>query len=165
MKRKAAAAVLTMLVAAVSAGCGGDGAKEDRGSTTATVAAAAPLSKAEYISRANAICRATRATLAKEGATFRTDATTTAKLPPPARIREFVTKVSLPGYERMLARMRELTPPQRDRRTIVAYIASLSDAIKTVKADIPRYARADAVDPFDDANAQAASYGMKDCGG
>jgi hypothetical protein len=166
MKRKAAGAVLTMLVAALVAGCGGDDAKQDTGSTTtATVAATAPLSKAEYISRANTICRATREKLAAEGAKFRTAATKTATLPPPAKIREFVTKVSLPGYERMLEQMRELTPPQRDKRTIVAYVVSLSNAIKTVKANVPKYAQADAVDPFDDANARAVSYGMKDCGG
>jgi len=166
MKRKAAAAVLMMLVAALAAGCGGDDAKQDTGATTtATVAEAPALSKAEYISRGNAICRATRATLAKEGAKFRTDATKTAALPPPAKIREFVTKVSIPGYERMLEQMRLLTPPQRDKRTIVAYIVSFDNAIKTVKANVPKYAQADAVDPFDDANARAVSYGMKDCGG
>jgi hypothetical protein len=167
MKRKVAGAVLTLLVAAFGAGCGGN--DDDKGKsatkTTATVAATTPLSKAEYIKRANAICRQTRAKLTAEGAKFRTTATKTATLPPPEKIREFVTKVSIPGYERMLVALRALTPPQRDKRTIVAFVVSLSNAIDTVKADIPKYAQADAVDPFDDANARAVSYGMKDCGG
>jgi hypothetical protein len=159
MKRKLAGAAITMLVAGLAGGCGGDDGTDT--ATTAT-AAGAPLTKAEFVARANEICLATSEQISAAGARLRT--ARPGKLPPEKQIEAFLSDTSLPAYDAMLGRLRDLTPPKRDEKTIDAFIGSLAGAIDTAKANPARYAKTSAADPFDDANARAKAYGMKACG-
>lgn len=166
MKRNAVTAVITMLVAALAAGCGGA-----NGGTHATIAASTSsgppsvrLTKQQFIFKANDICLGTSQTLAKDAASLRAESKKTHKLPPVDEVEKFLTQKSLPAYDAMVDKLRDLTPPKRDEKTIDAYIASLAGAIDTAKANTKKYSSASAPDPFADANARAVKYGMKACG-
>jgi hypothetical protein len=162
MKRKLAGAAITMLVVAgLVAGCGGDSG--GNGATT-TAAGGAPLTKAEFIARADAICLATVARIRAGAATLRAEEAKSRRLPPADQIARFLEKTSLPAYDDMLDKLRDLTPPKRDEKAIDAFVGSLAGAIDTAKADPAKYAKTSARDPFDDANARAKRYGMKACG-
>jgi hypothetical protein len=162
MKRKLAGAAIPMLVALLVGGCGGGGT--DTTTTTSTAAAGAPLTKAELIVRADEICMATVQRIKAGAARIRADEARSRRLAPRAQIAKFLKDTSLPAYDDMLGKLRDLTPPKRDEKVIDAWIGSLAGAIDRAKADPARYARASADDPFDDANARAKDYGMRSCG-
>lgn len=166
MKRNVAAAILTMLVAALAAGCGSGGSKK-AGATVATSAkpaAGVTLTKAQFVFKANDICLGTSQQIDKAASKIRAETRKTGKLPPANQVARFLTDTSLPAYDAMLDKLRELTPPKRDDKTIDAYIASLAAAIDTARASPEKYASTSAPDPFADANARAVKYGMKACG-
>ncbi|HEX4344947.1 MAG TPA: hypothetical protein VHZ31_05245 [Solirubrobacteraceae bacterium] len=168
MKRNAAAAVLTMLVAALAAGCGGSGGAGKSTGTVAPATAAGPpavrLTKTQFIFKANDICLGTSNQIAKAASKIRAQTKKTGKLPPTPQVAQFLEHTSLPAYDAMVDKLRDLTPPKRDEKTIDAYIASLAGAIDTAKANPVKYSSASAADPFADANARAVKYGMKACG-
>jgi hypothetical protein len=158
MKRKLAGAAITMLLAGLAAGCGSDGDDADT-STTPT-----PLTKAEFIARADRICAATDQQIEREAGKLRETARKAGDQLAVSLVKQFLEKTSLPAYESMLGKLRALTPPKADERTIDGYVAALASAIDTVKADVERYSRSDSPDPFGDANRRAKAYGMKVCG-
>jgi hypothetical protein len=160
MKRKLAGAAVTMLVAALAAaGCGSDG---DNAAKTATTSGA-PLTKAEFIAAADKLCTANTQRIEKAATKLRTAAKKTGTLAVPD-VATFLLKSSLPAYDDLLDKLRNLTPPTADQKAIDGLVASLAGAIDTAKADPNKYARNGAPDPFDDANARAKKYGMKVCG-
>ncbi|MEY2515269.1 MAG: hypothetical protein QOJ89_2627 [bacterium] len=161
MKRKLAGAAVTMLVAGLAGGCGGGDATAT--ATTTTAAGGAPLTKAELIVRADEICMATVQRIRSAAARIRSVEARSRRLAPADQIATFLKDTSLPVYDDMLGRLRDLTPPKRDEQAIDAWIGSLAGAIDTAKADPARYAKPSADDPFDDANARAKRYGMKEC--
>jgi hypothetical protein len=158
LRRAAAVALLTGAVAV--AGCGGGDGKAT--ATTPPTTGTAPT-KAQYISAAEKICKATADKIAAAATTLRASADKTGTLPV-AKVTSFLTKTSLPAYDAMLDDLRALTPPKGDEKTIDGYIAALAGAIDTAKADPVRYSKNGAPDPFDAANSRAIDYGMKVCG-
>jgi hypothetical protein len=167
MKRNVAAAVLTMLVAALAAGCGSSGGAKSTATVAPATAAGPPavrLTKAQFIFKANDICLGTSNQIAKAASKIRAQTKKTGKLPPTPQVAKFLQDTSLPAYDAMVDKLRDLTPPKRDEKTIDAYIASLAGAIDAAKANPVKYSSTSAPDPFADANARAVKYGMKACG-
>ena len=80
------------------------------------------------------------------------------------QITAFLTQTTVPSYERMLAELRNLTPPERDKRTIDSFVGELSTAIDAIKGNPATYAKLTTANPFANANTQAKAYGMKVCG-
>lgn len=159
MKRKLAGAAVPMLVAVLVAGCGG-GAKGDNASTAA---AGPPLTKAVFIAKADAICKANSDYIKAQAARLRDAASKTGTIAV-KDVAAFLTNTSLPAYNSTLAKLRDLTPPVSDEKKIDDLIAALAGAIDTARSDPSRYASNGAPDPFDKANALANGYGMKVCG-
>ncbi len=159
MHRKLLPAAVALACALAAAGCGDDDGG-DKAKTTTT----APLTKAQYVERADKICQATTAQLKKEGAKLSAGAAKTGNLPPQDEIVMFLRNTSVPTYERMLASLRVLPPPPDDAAELDGFLASLANAIDTVKEDPAKYSKTSAPDPFDDANARAQRYGMEICG-
>lgn len=160
MKRKLAGAAIAMLVAGLAAGCGGD----DKGkAATTTNGSGPPLSKTEFVARADAICTKTASTIKVAAAKLRKAGAKSGTLRK-TQVAKFFTDSSLPAYERQLAGLRDLTPPSGDEQVIDAQISALAGAIDKVKADPIVYASRTAVDPFAEFNTRAPRYGMKVCG-
>ena len=171
MKRKLAGAAITMLVAGLAAGCGGDDKDTTTGAATTTAAATPttaaeptpPLTKAAFISRADAVCGAATKRVDAAGAKLQGTAKKPRRLTQ-AQITTFLKQTTVPSYERMLIDLRNLTPPLRDQRAIDTFVGSLSSAIDAIKANPDTYAKLTTANPFADANKRAKDYGMKVCG-
>ena len=155
MKRRLAGAAITMLVAGVAAGCGGD--------DTDAPAKRDALTKAEFVERADALCAAADRRIEAEAAKLRSSAKKTGTLPSRTVVR-FLEQSSIPAYERMLLGLRDLTPPKSDEQRVDGFVASVAGAIDAVKQNPQKYARRTTADPFDDANKRARAYGLKVCG-
>jgi hypothetical protein len=157
MKRKLAGAVLTMLVAALAAGCGSDG-----GSAKTTAPSGPPLTKAAFVTAANKICAQTTTKISAAAAKFRDAvAKKTGTLAVPDVV-SFYKRTSLPAYNEMLDKLNDLVPPKADQKAIDGYVAALAGGIDTVKADPAKFSTKNAPDAFADANARAKKYGL-DC--
>lgn len=142
MRRRFAAAVLSALVF-VAVGCGSS--SSDKGPT-----------KAEYITKADAICKAGNAQLriAIQGA---------GSSPTAAQVKALATSVFIPNLEGQLKSLRALKPPKADKATVKSLLDGLETAIGKLKAD-PSQLAASGGGPFAAVNAQANSYGLKACG-
>jgi hypothetical protein len=162
MKRKLAAAATTVLVACVAAGCGGDGDDDAATSTTATTSGA-PVSKAAFITAADAVCTKTNAKIQTAAAKLQAKSKKSGEIPK-TDVVKFFKQTSLPAYDDMVQQLGALMPPKSDEAKVNGIIASMAAAIDVVKADPAKFASRDVSDPFDDANKRARDYGMKVCG-
>jgi hypothetical protein len=160
MKRKLAGAMTTLLVAGLAAGCGGDDGKGGAGATTG---AGTGLTKAQFIERGDAICAAADKRIEAAGAKLRQSSKKDGTLPVTQVVR-FLTRTTMPTYDRMLISLRNLAAPKADEQKVDAFVASVAGAIDAVKANPRKYAKRTTADPFDDANERAKAYGFKVCG-
>jgi hypothetical protein len=155
MSRKLAAAAATVLAACVAAGCGGD----DKGSSDDDK----PVTKATFITSADAICTKTDAEITAAAAKLREKSEKDGTLPKQDVV-NFFKGTSLPAYNDLVRQLGALTPPKGDEAKIDGLLATLASAIDTVKADPEKFASTAAEDPFADFNTRAKAYGMKVCG-
>lgn len=178
MKRRLAVVAIAMLVAVLAAGCGGDDDDGDAAATATTTNGAATTSgggddastdappsagKAQFITRADAICKATESKIGAAATKLRTDGTQSGTLSKD-RVATFFTSVSVPAYERMIGQLRDVTPPQGDEQAIDGFVSALAKALSTVKANPKKYASREVADPFATANKRARDLGLKVCG-
>ena len=162
MKRKLAGAAITMLIAGLGAGCGADD-KADTSATATSDAPTGPLTKAQFIERGDAICTTAADKIDADGAKLQTAVGKGRKLNQ-AQLVSFLTRSTVPAYERMVIDLRKLTPPKSDEETIDGFIAAVSGATDAVKASPQTYAKLTTKNPFAEANTRAKAYGFKVCG-
>ena len=153
MKRKLAAAAV--LLACLAAGCGDD----DKGSSEKDK----PVTKAAFITSADAICTKTNAEITQAAATLRKKSQKDGTLPK-KDVANFFKATSLPAYDDLVRELGALTPPKGDEAKIDGLLATLASAIDTVKANPEKFVSRTVVDPFADFNTRAKAYGMKVCG-
>jgi hypothetical protein len=153
MKRTLAAAAV--LLACVAAGCGDD----DKGSPDDDK----PVTKAAFITSADALCTKTNAEITKAAAKLRKKSQKDGTLPK-RDVVNFFSGTSLPAYDDLVRQLGALTPPKGDEAKIDGLLATLASAIDTVKDDPEKFASTAAKDPFADFNTRARAYGMKVCG-
>ncbi len=156
MKRKLAGAVLTMLVAALAVGCGSDGG----GSAKTTTTTGPPLTKAAFVAAADKICAQTTSKISAAAVKFRAAlAKKTGTIGVPDVV-SFYKRTSLPAYNEMLDKLRDLTPPEADQKAIDGFVAAFAGGIDTVKADPAKFSTKNSPDAFADANDRAKKYGL-----
>ena len=153
MKRKLVAAAV--LLACVTTGCGDD----DKGSSDDDK----PVTKAAFITSADAICTKTNAEINEAAATLRKKSEKDGTLPKQDVV-NFFKGTSVPAYNDLVRQLGALKPPPGDQAKIDGLLATLASAIDTVKADPEKYVNRRVEDPFGDFNARAKAYGMKVCG-
>jgi hypothetical protein len=153
MKRTLATAAV--LLASVAAGCGDD----DKGSSGDDK----PVTKAAFITSADAICTKTDAEITKAAATLRKKSQKDGTLPKQDVV-NFFKGTSLPTYDDLVRQLGALKPPKGDEAKIDGLLATLASAIDTVKAAPEKYVSRTVEDPFADFNTRAKAYGMKVCG-
>lgn len=155
MKRKLAAATTLVLVACATAGCGDD----DKGSSDDDK----PVTKAAFITSADAICKKTDAEITTAAAKLREKSSKTGTLPKQDVV-NFFKGTSLPAYDDLVRQLGALTPPAGDQAKVDGLLSTLASAVDTVKADPRKFVSRTAEDPFADFNKRAKAYGMKVCG-
>ena len=136
--------VLVVLACALVAGCGGDSSSD-----TST---AAPLSKSDFISQADAICEKGNSELADAAQSAGLSQTSTED-----DFNAFIKDTVLPNIQQQADAIDALGAPEGDEDTVQALVDSLNQAITETAADPNSNA-------FAESNKLAQSYGLKKCG-
>jgi hypothetical protein len=158
---------LALATGLIAAGCGDDdddtatttsSPTTTAGATGATGATGEPLSKDEFITQADAICKAGDKKIdAAAQETF------SGGQPSQAEQEQFVTEDVVPNIQEQIDGLRALTPPEGDEEEVSAILDSAQDAIDQTEAD-PGALTEGGDDPFSEANQLAEEYGLEVCG-
>lgn len=144
---------LTLLVCVASlvvlvAGCGGSS------ETTA------PISKAEFVKKANAICVAGQERL---NAGFQAITNEQSAVRPLAvEEQEWVNRIIVPSISREVAEIRNLGAPAHDNGQVEALLAAIEDGLRKVQED-PKAVLATSAEKFAKATKRATAYGLDAC--
>ncbi len=141
-----------LAVGLIAAGCGSDG-NDDASSSTGTEASAA-LTKAEFVTQADAICQQGNDELDAATASF--DKNTSQ-----AEFEAFATDTLAPNVQSQVDQIDALVPPAADQEQVDAILSAAQDGVDQIKADPGALENGD---PLAKANKLAADYGLKVCG-
>jgi hypothetical protein len=144
--------VLLALLAPI-AGCGG-------GDNTTSATSEAPLTKAEFIRKGDAICQVGNEASQTEIEKFAKENGFGSE-PSKAQFEEAVTEVLVPNLEQQADELDALVPPAEDKDQIDAIIASLRESISAIEKDPGTLEGNVLAKPIQLENA----YGFKVCGG
>jgi hypothetical protein len=137
----------TLPLVAFAAGCGG-------GSSTTKSTAVAPITKTEFVAKANAICASADPNLAAENAKLSTTR------PTPAAIAAAVNGVYVPSVESQIAGIKALGTPPGDQATVTRMLQLVEADLAKIKADPKLMVTTDA---FGDFAKVAHPYGLTAC--
>lgn len=146
------AALVCAAFALVVAGCGGG---DDSSSTSSDTA----LSKDEFISKADAICKSGNDDVDAQAQQIFGN-----QQPTDEQVTQFVNNTLLPSIETEISGIEALTPPAGDEDQVQAIIDAVKSAVDEAKANPERLFAAGQDSPFADANQLAKAYGLKVCG-
>jgi hypothetical protein len=153
--RLSAMLILVLAMTAIASGCGGGGGADD--------ASTAPISKAEFIKKADAICteggkrtQAKFAAFAKENKISEGEELTTAQWEGAG------TEVIVPALERQAEEVRQLGIPVGDEAQIEGFLEGVEEAVEKIEED-PKLAKS-APKLLADAHQAIKGYGFKVCG-
>jgi hypothetical protein len=139
-------AVGATLIAAVAAGCGSSGSN-----STSTAA----LSKASYVVKANAICKAGQL---KQNAAQQA----LGKNPSQAQLTAFATSTVIPNIQTQIDQVKALGAPSGDEATVSNFLGLAQADLNKLKSD-PTILFASKSDPFADFAKVAHPYGLTAC--
>jgi hypothetical protein len=140
----AIAATLSLGVWAMGCGGGGEATKSS---------ASAPISRAEFVAKANTICASADPTLAAENAKL------AATRPSPAAIAAAVKGLYAPSVEAQIAGIKALGTPPGDQATVTRMLQLVEADLGKIKAD-PKLITTDV---FGDFAKVAHPYGLTAC--
>jgi hypothetical protein len=148
-------------IALVAAGCGGDD-DDDTAATTTTAATGAaggePLSKQQFISEANAICKQGN----KEIDQAAREVFDRGNPPSQEEQEQFITEQALPNTQAQIDGIRALTPPEGDEEQITTILDEAQQVVDELEQD-PSSLTEGGQDPFADVNKQLREYGITAC--
>jgi hypothetical protein len=142
--------VLALSVVAV-AGCGGS---DD------SAAAAEPLTKAQFIKRATAVCQKEQEVKARKLEGVLTPELTKEKNFE-RKLEEIAAEVAIPLYEELIAELSSLEPPAQDKARIRKVISSYEAALKQTEANPAVLLSKNS--PFRTPADAAGEYGIENC--
>jgi hypothetical protein len=153
-----------LAVGLVVAGCGSSSSSSTStgasGASGATGASGAPLSKSEFVSQANAVCKQGNAEINKAGQSQ----FGSGQKPSQADQEKFATDTAIPNIQSQIDGIKALTPPAGDEDQVNAIIAAAQSDLDKAKADPSVLTDQGPSDPFADANKLANAYGLTVCG-
>ncbi len=132
------------------AGCGG-------GDSTTDTTQGTPLSSADFIAQADAICAQGTKDLDQVQQDF------ASSQPTQAEAEAFVTDEVVPNLEQQANEIDALGPPDEDVDQINAIVDALRSGIESLEED-PNLLLTGENTAFDEANELALDYGLEDCG-
>lgn len=145
-------------IAVFAMGCGDD---DDGGGASAPgdAGAAEPLSKAEYLAQAKAICEQERREVLENLDAYRQRV---GQINPEDVGVQGVEEVLLPEFEDEVERLRELGAPKGDETRIEAFLTAKEEAIETVRQR-GLSANRELLGAFRRPDGMARSYGFESC--
>jgi hypothetical protein len=149
--------ILAAIVAAalVAGGCGGSDSLGSSGEITVETGS---LTKAEFIKRADAMCRDTRIQAMRK---FRALAEDLQSVRPPAASEKIVDTVLVPVYEELIDQVSALGAPKGDEQEVAGFLNTLQRNLDLAEKE-PAKALGS---PFKGAAEQAEKYGLIGCAG
>jgi hypothetical protein len=155
--RKIATIALMVVLGTVLVACGGDDSTSDAGAGTSSSTA---ISKAEFVTKANAICAAGTREVAQALADI--DPNTA----DPTEIADVLVSTVLPAIKSQIADLRELGYPEGGKDTLEGIYKdaekAIDDAVAQAKADPEAFVNSES-DPFAPINQRLADYGLTTC--
>jgi hypothetical protein len=142
---------LTVTIMAILLGLVACGGSDDDSSPT--------LTKAEFIKRADAICK--KADAKQESAVRAYEKENPEALSTPAGQEEFILDIGLSPITVELDEISELGVPEGDEQAVNAIVSGFEDAVAKVEAD--PFSVASGPGPFLGVNKLTKAYGFKDC--
>lgn len=144
-------------VALFAAGCGGGDSTTDSGASGASGASgSAALTKDEFITQADALCKTGDEVINTAGQAFGSSQ------PSGAELKQFVDTTLVPTIQSELDGIKSLTPPAGDEDQVNQIVTDVEDALAQTKDDPSSVLQQ--TGPFDKANQDAGDYGLKVCG-
>lgn len=172
--RFAVLSAAVLACALIAAGCGsssGDSSSSDPASSSTTPGEAAPLSKVEFVNKADAACAKGKKEVETEYAAYLkknkiTKATESKESPAEieGRQSEVIETIAIPAYKQQAEEIRALGVPSGDEATVNALTAAIDEGIKKAEED-PQAVFAGTSKPFTKADKLANEYGLRICGG
>lgn len=149
-------AILGALAAGLlAAGCGSDDNSDKQSfGTSVGSASTASLSKADFVTQANAVCKTANQELDQAGQAL-------GQNPTPEELDSFVTDNVTPTIQTELDAIRALGAPAGDEQTVNAILAAADSGLQRLQADPSLLTTGD---PFGEANQLADDYGLTVCG-
>jgi hypothetical protein len=149
--------------ALVAAGCGGDDDATSAATTTGATGSGGgePLSKQEFISEADAICKQGDKEIAEAGR----EQFGNERQPSEEEQEQFVTDTVIPNIQNQVDSIRSLTPPEGDEDQVTAILDAAQEGIAKGVQDPSSFTVGAGEDPFAEANRLAQDYGLTACGG
>jgi hypothetical protein len=149
-------AILGALAAGlIAAGCGSDDNNDKQSfGTSVGSASTASLTKADFVTQANAICKTANQELDQAGQAL-------GQSPTPEELDSFVTDNVTPTIQTELDAIRALGAPAGDEQTVNAILAAADSGLQSLQADPSLLTNGD---PFGEANQLADDYGLTVCG-
>lgn len=144
-----------LAVALSLVGCGGGGSDPSTSS----------LSKAEFIKKADAICKAGGKRTQSEFTAYVEEKKISAKNEPtPAQFAEVSDEIQIPAYKRQVGEIRALGVPAGEEEQITALLDALDVGIEKIEDADPQEALESSNKMFAEADDLAEAYGLKVCG-
>jgi protein-tyrosine-phosphatase len=163
MRRLALALFALVAIAALAAGCGGGGSSTD--ATTGGGGEEAAPTKAQFVAKADAICKANDATLNKEVQEFAKEEGISEKSEPSEdQQTELVERFLIPSLQNEHDELVELTPPEGDEEKVEQIFSNLEAGIEEAEVDPSSMTEEEEHQAFEEASQEAGDYGMKVCG-
>jgi len=142
---------------AVLAGCGSDSSS----GASATDEVAAPLSKAEFVKQASAICeQGLKKKDAAVSVALKEQAEQAQSAPTAQETAKLIEETVLPAYSKTVDQLSQLGAPKADEAEIEKMMGEFEAAVKTLEADPTK---ANENNPFTSADKAAEAYGIKGC--
>ena len=151
-------ALIAVVIAAAMlvAGCGGS----DDSSSSASI------SKEEFITKADAICKESSKRMEKQLFLFLRKNRTEGSLRKPsvAQNEKFITTVLIPNLQREIKELKELGVPDGDEEKVDAMITALEEGLETAEDETATVAAGTSDMVFGIASRIAGEYGLETCG-
>ena len=151
-----------LAVALILVGCGGGSSDSTSASSDSSTSA---LSKAEFIKKADAICKAGGKRTQEEFAAYIEEKKLSGKKEPTeAQYAEVSDEIQVPALKRQAEEIRALGAPAGDEDQITELVDAVDEGIENVEAADPQKALESASPMFAEADKLAVAYGLKVCG-
>ena len=157
MRRLGILAIPLLVSGLLAAGCGGGG--DDSSNTSSASTTTGPLSKAEYIAKADQVCAQGTLVVGQAGREQFGSSQPTRE-----QAVQFGQDTVVPSLENTLTKLRALQPPAGDQAKTTAIYDALEQGVTKLKADPNLFVASGSGGAFDQANRLAQAYGFKQCG-
>lgn len=147
-----------MAVALFSAGCGGSDSSASGGEVTVTTGS---LSKAEFVKRADAICKEAREKFTREYTAFAKKVQRTSKTAQEAASGELIEDILIPNFQKDVDEISALGAPKGDEEKVAAFLNALQQQLEEIH-ERPKILET-TVTPLAKAEKLAKTYGLTGC--